>query len=104
MTKSVLQLANEFNSLHFEYSSTLFEQLGNMEYSYQLMGFDRDWSPWSQKSEKDYTNLPAGRYIFKVKARNRVGNESEAQNYSFEVLPAWYDTIWMYMLYLLILG
>ena len=104
VVKSAIKLDNEFNSLHFEYSSTLFEQLGNIEYSYQLMGFDRDWSPWSQKSEKDYTNLPAGKYIFKVKARNRVGNESEIKSYSFEILPAWYDTIWMYMCYVFLLG
>lgn len=102
--KSGLKLDHDYNSLHFEYSSTLFEQLGNMEFSYQLTGFDKDWSPWSQKSEKDYTNLPAGKYTFNIKARNRVGNDSAIKSYSFEVLPAWYDTIWMYMFYILMLG
>lgn len=99
-----LRLANAFNSLHFEYSSTLFEHRKNIEFSYQLVGFDKSWSPWLQKTEKDYTNLPAGKYSFTVKARNSVGNESEPVSYTFEVLPAWYQSLWMYFLYALVFG
>ncbi|RZK81156.1 MAG: transcriptional regulator [Pedobacter sp.] len=101
---NILKLSNEFNSLQFEYSSTLFEQQNNIEFSYQLAGFDKAWAPWSQKSEKDYTNLPAGKYSFNVKARNSIGNESAAVTYTFEILPAWYLTVWMNLLYMIILG
>lgn len=101
---SRLKISSNFNSLHFEYSSTLFEHQKNIEYVYQLEGFDKGWSPWMQKSEKDYTNLPAGNYTFKVKARNSLGNESETISYAFEILPAWYETIWMYLFYLLLTG
>jgi len=99
-----LQLDNEFNSLHFEYASTSFEYQKNIQYSYQLVGFDKIWSPWGEKAEKDYTNLSAGKYTFNVKARNSLGNESEIASYTFEVLPAWYQTIWMYLLYFFGLG
>lgn len=99
-----LRLANAYNSLHFEYSSTLFEHRKNIEFSYQLVGFDKSWSPWLQKTEKDYTNLPAGKYTFTVKARNSIGNESEPVSYTFEVLPAWYQSLWMYLLYVLMFG
>ncbi|MES2457142.1 MAG: triple tyrosine motif-containing protein [Bacteroidota bacterium] len=101
---NLLRLDNGLNSLHFEYASTLFEQQTNTQFSYQLVDFDKGWSVWSNKSEKDYTNLPAGRYRFEVKARNRAGNESALKSYSFEVLPAWYQTIWMYLFYLLVIG
>ncbi len=94
---SRLSLPFELNSLHFEYSSTLYEQLDNIEFSYQLKGFDENWSEWSDKSEKDYTNLPAGSYNFKVKARNNLGNESAAVVYSFIILPPWYQTWWFYL-------
>jgi DNA-binding CsgD family transcriptional regulator len=93
-----------YSSLHFEYSSTLFEHQANIEFGYQLVGFDKEWSSWTQKSEKDYTNLPAGKYTFNVRARNSFGNESEVVGYTFEILPAWYQTIWMYMFYVLLLG
>jgi len=91
-----------FNSIHFEFSSTLFEHEKNIKFSYQLVGFDDEWSAWNVKSEKDYTNLPAGKYTFKVKARTDAGNQSEIASYSFVVLPAWYSTIWMKIVYLII--
>ena len=91
------------NSLHFEYSSTLFGQLDNIEFSYQLSGFDKKWSDWSSKSEKDYTNLHHGTYTFMVKARNNLGNESASVSYTFTIKPAWYQTYWIYLLYFLIL-
>jgi hypothetical protein len=52
-------------------------------YSYNLKGFDKDWSAWSKKTEKEYTNLPAGIYTFQVKAKSNLGNESAITEYSF---------------------
>ncbi|RZL45345.1 MAG: transcriptional regulator [Pedobacter sp.] len=93
---------NALNSIHFEFSSTLFEHEKNTRFSYQLVGFDDEWSAWSSKSEKDYTNLPSGKYTFNIKARTDAGNESDVVTYSFIVLPAWYSTIWMKIAYLVI--
>ncbi|GGI22343.1 triple tyrosine motif-containing protein [Pedobacter mendelii] len=93
---------NALNSIHFEFASTLFEHEKNTKFSYQLVGFDDEWSAWNNKSEKDYTNLPAGKYTFNVKGRTDVGNESEVVSYTFSILPAWYNTIWMKILYLII--
>ena len=92
------KLAYQNNSLHFEYASTLFEQQNSIEFSYQLEGFDKSWSPWSNKSEKDYTNLPSGSYTFKIKARNNLGGESAIINYKLTILPAWYQTWWFYLI------
>lgn len=100
---AVKSYSYDLNSVHFEFSSTFFEQQKNIEFSYQLVDFDKNWSPWTNKSEKDYTNLPAGKYTFKVKARSSLGSESESLSYTFIILPAWYQTVWMYLLYLIIL-
>ncbi|WP_199117639.1 triple tyrosine motif-containing protein [Pedobacter sp. ASV28] len=97
--KERVELDKQFNSLHFEYSSTLYEQQNNIEFSYQLVGSDKTWSQWSGKNEKDYTNLPYGDYIFKVKARNNLGSESEIATYTFYIKPAWYETFWVYVFY-----
>ncbi|WP_316804772.1 triple tyrosine motif-containing protein [Pedobacter nototheniae] len=101
--KQILKLENALNSVHFEFSSTLFEHEKNINFSYQLVGFDREWSAWGVKSEKDYTNLPAGKYTFNIKARTDAGNESAIVSYTFEVLPAWYNSIWMRIFYLALL-
>jgi ligand-binding sensor domain-containing protein/DNA-binding CsgD family transcriptional regulator len=101
-SKQITSLSKDWNSFHFEYSSTLFAQKGNEEFSYKLIGFDNDWSKWSTKTEKDYTNLSYGKYTFSVKVRNNLGNASEPVNYTFIVEPAWYQTVWAYLLYLVI--
>lgn len=99
----IIHLPNHWNSFHFEYSSTLYAQKSNVEFSYQLIGFDKGWSGWSAKTEKDYTNLPYGTYTFSVKARNNLGDSSQPVNYSFVVEPAWYQTLWAWLFYLLAL-
>ncbi|AMR33573.1 hypothetical protein A0256_20160 [Mucilaginibacter sp. PAMC 26640] len=98
---NVLSLAYSWRSLHFEYSSPIFDEQSNAEYSYLLEGFDKEWSEWSKKSEKDYTNLPWGNYTFKVKARNHQNNVSPVATYAFIINPPWYQTISAYLLYLI---
>ena len=93
----------QLNSFHFEYVSPLYEQQINLEYSYRLKGFDKAWSDWSKKTEKDYTNLTAGYFTFEVKARNNLNNESPVTSYTFEVLPPWYLNIWSIGIYGLLL-
>ncbi len=99
---STPKISYDENSLHIEYSSPLYEQQESIEYSYYLKGFDGNWSDWSKKTEKDYTNIPEGHYDFMVKARNNLGNESPPATYSFTILPPWYRSLWAYGLYTII--
>ena len=93
------KVAYKLNSFHFEYVSPFFEQQTNLEYSYRLKGFDKTWSDWNKKTEKDYTNLSIGYYVFEVKARNNLNNESPVTSYIFQVLPPWYFNIWSITFY-----
>ena len=94
---------HQWKTIHFEFSSALFGYLSNLEYSYRLKGFDENWSEWAKRTEKEYTNLPAGKFTFEVKARTNLGKESEIASYSFTMLPPWYRAIWAITLYLFIL-
>lgn len=97
----LVRLPKKWNSFHFEYTANVYPQKDNIEFSCKLSGLDQDWSDWSQRTEKDYTNLSYGVYTFSVRARNNTGNISEAVSYTFEVLPAWYQTGWAYTVYVL---
>jgi DNA-binding CsgD family transcriptional regulator len=90
------------NSLHFEFSAVLYGQEQNIDYSYFLEGFDKDWSDWNRRPEKDYTNIPPGHYVFHVKCRNSVDNESPVTTYTFSILPPWYRSWWAGTLYCLL--
>ncbi|HEV2483093.1 MAG TPA: triple tyrosine motif-containing protein [Puia sp.] len=87
------------NAYHFEFSSPSYGYGQTIEYSYKLVGYDADWSPWTAKAEKDYTNLPDGNYTFEVKAHDNLGNTSEPVMYTFAIDPPFYKTIWAYLLY-----
>lgn len=100
---NVLHFSNSNNSFHFEFSSPVYGLQSNIEYRYQLKGYDREWSAPTSKTEKEYTNLPQGRYTFMVKAYDNFGNESEAVSYSFVIKPAWYKTSVAYIFYSLLL-
>jgi len=99
--KKSLSVAYKHNSLHFEVSTTLYGEENTIEYSYYLKGFDHDWSEWTKKTEKDYTNIPPGNYMFQVKCRNNFDNESPIASIAFGILPPWYRTWWAYSFYML---
>ncbi|HTJ13129.1 MAG TPA: triple tyrosine motif-containing protein [Dinghuibacter sp.] len=92
-------LPSHRNAYHFEFSSPGYGYRQTIEYSYKLEGYDADWSLWTAKSEKDYTNLPDGEYTFEVKAHDNLGNTSESVRYTFVIDPPFYKTIWAYILY-----
>jgi ligand-binding sensor domain-containing protein/DNA-binding CsgD family transcriptional regulator len=93
-----------WNSIHFEYSSPLYGKQPSIEYTYKLDGFDKIWSRWSKKSEKDYTYLPPGNYTFKVKARTHEGDESQVTSYRFTILPPWYRSTLAYLFDWILIG
>jgi signal transduction histidine kinase/DNA-binding response OmpR family regulator len=90
------------NALRFEYAATSFDDVKANQFQYLLEGFDEDWSTWSQETKKDYTNIPEGNYRFKVRAKNSYGHLSEADEYTFEILPPMHRTLWAYSLYTLL--
>lgn len=73
------------------------------QYAYMLEGFENNWNYVGSKRTATYTNLDAGKYIFKVKASNNDG----LWNHSYtslviNVLPPWWFSIWAKIAYALL--
>ena len=98
---NIPEVSNDWKTIRFEFSSSLFGYLSNLEYSYRLKNFDDTWSNWTNRTEKEYTNLPAGNYTFEVKVRSNLGTESAIAAFAFKMLPPWYQTVWAKIIYLL---
>jgi ligand-binding sensor domain-containing protein/DNA-binding CsgD family transcriptional regulator len=98
----IQSIPNRWKTIQIEFSSSSFGYQSNLEYSYRLIGFTDNWSEWSNRTDKEYTNLNAGKYKFEVKVRNNLGNESVTAVYEFTVLPPWYTTWWAKALYALL--
>ena len=97
-------IPSRFRTIRINYSSPLYGQQENLEFSYRLRGFNETWSEWSTKTEKEYTNLREGNYIFEVKVRNSSNNESTPTSFKFEMLPPWYRTNLAMFIYLLLIS
>jgi len=91
------------NHVRFTFSSPTYENLENVEFSYQLEPFDDKWSNWSTISIKEYTNLREGEYMMKVKVRNSYGIQSEPSTISFTVSPPWYRHFLALMIYFILI-
>ena len=91
------------NSVKFRYSATSYEGKSTNKFKTFLDGFDKSWSQYSTETTKEYTNLPPGKYTFKVAALNILGLEGKTGTYSFKILPPWYRTWLAYILYAFVL-
>ncbi len=74
-----------------------------IRYRFQLDGFDPAPSEWTASPSKEYTNLGAGSYTFKLWARDARGIESGPQTLAFRVKPAPWLTVWAFLAYALLL-
>ena len=101
---NIPQVAYRFKTMHFDYTSVAFGYQNNLEYSYRLKGFENNWSAWTKRTEKEYTNLVPGSYTFEVKVRNNLGNESAVSSYQFKIDAPWYRTLFAYLLYFIAIG
>ena len=72
-------------------------------YAYRMDGFDADWIAAGARRSATYTNLPPGRYTFRVRASNNDGlwNERGASVAVF-IAPPWWRTRLAYTLYALL--
>ncbi len=87
------------NAVSFEFAAAFFEQPGATRFQYRLDGFDREWSDWTADTKKEYTNLPEGKYSFRVRAENVYGTLGGEAEYDLRILPPWYRTTGAYLLW-----
>lgn len=95
-------IKHKYNSLRFEFAAMNYNAGEELKFGYMLEGLDPDWSDWSVIAQKDYTNIPEGEYIFKVRAKNIYGLIGNEATFRFSILTPWYNTWWAYLLYALV--
>jgi len=73
------------------------------QFAYMMEGFDQEWNYIGNKREATYTNLPAGDYVFRVKASNNDGIWNEqGTSIKITVLPPWWQT-WVFRIFIALL-
>ncbi len=85
-------LSHNNNHLTFYFQALTIDQI---QFSYMLEGLDDKWTPLSSKNEADFTNIPPGEYVLRVKAINSDGvwNKKEL-SFKFTITPPFWQTWW----------
>jgi signal transduction histidine kinase/ligand-binding sensor domain-containing protein/CheY-like chemotaxis protein/HPt (histidine-containing phosphotransfer) domain-containing protein len=68
-----IALANWENSIEVRFAALDYRDPTSNQFAYKLEGFDSDWTYSSTRNFATYTNLPGGRYVFRVRASNNDG-------------------------------
>ena len=87
------------NNVTFELSPS-----ENINYQFFLEGFDKDWTSWKSVSFKEYTNLPAGKFRFKIRYLISGISGGELPLITIRVLPLWYFSHLALIVYLILLS
>jgi hypothetical protein len=98
-TKNYTKFSHNQNSLRFEFNAPEYRNEGLVQYSIMLENFDENWSEFSFNNIKEYTQLPKGHYTFKIRARNLMESKEAVCSYSFDILPAWYESLAAMIIY-----
>lgn len=84
----------------FKFSSEACRIIKGPQYAYYLKGYEQQWSPWQENTEKEYTNLSYGTYTFYVKAMDAFGRESEVKSFSFIIEKPFYLEWYSWIIYI----
>ncbi len=97
-----LTLPYDQNSVNFSFINNDIKGREKIRYRYILEGADKTWSDASDKSStRNYYNLTAGHYTFRVSTQGFNGLWSNVDEYGFAILPPWWKTWWAYILYVM---
>lgn len=71
-------------------------------YQTQMLGVQKVMGDWTPSTRYSYSQMEAGRYEFRLRARDSLGAISESPALAFEILPPWYATWWARLLWALL--
>lgn len=99
-----LELPHNINHLIFRFTPTNQARLEEVRFSYFIEGVDNNWSTASKDNRAEYRGLAPGDYTLQVKAASLEGYWGPAMSYQFSIRPPWWQSIWAYGLYAILIG
>jgi len=86
--------------LRFEFAALDFAAPELNQFVYHLDGFDEEWIKAGTRHDATYTSLPAGSYVFEVRASNHEGVwDQTPTRMQLTITPFWWATTAMRALY-----
>jgi|GEM_PF-642085 len=95
-----IELCHSDNVITLGFVGLQFTEPFANQYAHRLLGFNDHWMfTNADQRSANYTNLPAGDYVFEVKAANPDGVWSQPTRLEIHITPPWWLTWWALVLY-----
>jgi len=98
----ILRLQHSDNYFTIKFNAIDYINNKKCTYSYMLHGFDKAWNEIGDRHEATFTNVPPGKYIFRVKCSN--GENSIMENVTelpITILRPWWSSSLAIILYII---
>ncbi|MDR2651003.1 MAG: response regulator [Prevotellaceae bacterium] len=98
-----IRLNQNQNSFTISFAALDYSEYESARYYYIMEGFDKMWIDANNNREAYYSNLPAGKYTFRVKITDNDKSIYDAENsISIIVAPSLLTSFWAYCIYFLL--
>ncbi|MBR4688695.1 MAG: hybrid sensor histidine kinase/response regulator, partial [Bacteroidales bacterium] len=95
-------IKDDQNAFSISFAALDYSEHERTHYYYMMEGYDPDWVDAGDNHEAYYSNLPAGKYRFRVRITNNNQSIVETEkSLTVRILPPWYRTWWAWLLYAL---
>jgi signal transduction histidine kinase/ligand-binding sensor domain-containing protein/DNA-binding response OmpR family regulator len=100
---SELEIGPEYKQFSIFFNTFNYISSNRTYYYYKLEGIDKEWQR-TDELKVSYSNLPAGRYNFQIKAVGPNDETSAVRSIRINILPPWYKTLWFSFLLLAVVS
>jgi signal transduction histidine kinase/ligand-binding sensor domain-containing protein len=98
VSDGALRLPPGRERLEVHFTAPAFPSAQGVRFEYRLEGFDRNWVSAGPRRVAYYTNIPPGKYLFKVRASARGGPWAESGETLRVVKPPRFWQTWAFLL------
>ncbi|MDR1553408.1 MAG: response regulator [Prevotellaceae bacterium] len=99
----IIRLNQNQNSFTISFAALDYSEYESARYYYIMEGFDKIWIDANNNREAYYSNLPAGKYTFRVKITDNNKSINDVENsVAIIVAPSLWTSFWAYCIYFLL--
>lgn len=98
-----ISLPHDKNSLNIHFSNFDYPHIQNAMYQYYLEGIDKTWRPMTSINHAEFSDLNPGSYTLHIRTRIGSNQWSEENLLHITICQPWYNTVWAWCIYLLII-
>ena len=98
-----ISLPHDKNSLNIHFSNFDYPHIQNAMYQYYMEGIDKSWRPMTSINHAEFSDLNPGSYTLHIRTRIGSNQWSEETLLHITIRQPWYNTVWAWCIYLLII-